>query len=55
MISTLVLMMLLGNGDLQVVKTLPSVSVEQCVNQALMINQDMTLPVSAFCFYEVKK
>ena len=55
MITTLVLMMLLGNGDLKVVKTMTASSVEQCVNQALLINQDMALPVSAFCFHEVKK
>jgi hypothetical protein len=55
MIVTLVLMVLLGNGNLQITQTKEVESIEHCVNDALIINQDMTLPFSAFCFYEVKK
>ena len=55
MIITVVLMVLLGNGNLQITQTKEVESIEHCVNDALIINQDMTLPFSAFCFYEVKK
>lgn len=55
MITTLVLMVLLNNGSLQATHTKEMESVEQCVNEALRVNQDMTLPFSAFCYYKVKK
>ena len=49
--TVLVLMMFFPTGEIKLYTSVKMETVEECVNKAMMVNQDQQFPYTAFCHY----
>lgn len=51
----LVLMMFFPTGEIQIYTSVKMETVEECVNKAMLVNQDQQFPYTAFCHYNIEE
>ena len=47
----LVLLMFFPTGEIKLYTSVEMKTVEECVNKAMLVNQDQQIPYTAFCHY----
>lgn len=52
--TMLIIFVMLGNNTFKVVQD-KEMTVDECVNAALTVNQDQSVPFNAACFHVVRK